>query len=144
MAYDETSNKSLLISRYGLDAQLYDTTASRYSTKEVTWEECSLRSWLNREFLSSAFGFKEQSAILVTNVDNSQTQGYNGYKSNGGNNTQDMIFLLSYAEANEYFGVTRYDDENVKARVGLTAYAISQGAGTGRSEEHTSELQSRI
>lgn len=36
--------------------------------------------------------------------------------------------MLSYAEANKYFGVT-YNSSNTKSRVAPTAYAIAQGAG---------------
>lgn len=71
---------------------------------------------------------KEQSAILVTDVDNSSSQGYSDWNTNGGNNTQDRIFLLSYEEANRYLGVTHDGENNTKACVAPTAYAIAQGA----------------
>ena len=98
--YDEATHRALLLSRYGLEAK-------PYNTEEVgtTWEKCTLRSWLNDEFLNAAFSTEEQSAILVTDVDNSDGQCYNGWGTSGGNNTQDRIFLLSYAEANKYLGV---------------------------------------
>ncbi len=57
--------------------------------------------------------------------------GYNGWNTDGGNNTQYKIFLLSYAEANQYYGVRPYsvsDSDNTKSRVAPTAYAIQQGA----------------
>ena len=117
-------NKVLLISRYGLDAKPYNT-----SYTSVTWETCTLRKWLNGTFYNKAFSSAEQAAILTTNVDNSKYQCYSGWSTNGGNNTQDKVFLLSYAEANKYFGVT-YDNSNTKSRVAPTAYAIAQGAFT--------------
>ena len=44
------------------------------------------------------------------------------------------MFLLSYAEANKYFGVEYWQNngatDNVKSRVAPTAYAIAQGAYT--------------
>ncbi len=67
---DEENHKALLISRYGLDAKLYNATETN-----VTWETCTLRSWLNREFLNEAFSAEEQQAILTTAVDNSNSQG---------------------------------------------------------------------
>ena len=121
--YDVANNKALLISRYGLDAVPYNT-----KWKDVTWEQCTLRAWLNSEFLNRAFSAKEQSAILITNVDNSSEQGNSQWKTVGGNNTSDRIFLLSYAEANRYLGVTRYDSNNTKSRVAPTDYAIETGA----------------
>ena len=121
-------NKALLISRYGLDAQPYNIVYT-----DVTWENCTLRTWLNWTFYNKAFSSAEQSAILTTNVDNSKKQCYSGYSTDGGNNTQDKVFLLSYAEANKYFDVENWQNngatDNVKSRVAPTVYAIAQGAG---------------
>ena len=130
--YDEANHKALLLSRYGLDVQQYGYV------DHDTWETCSLRSWLNGEFLQSAFSVKEQAAILITEVDNSTSQGYSEWNRDGGNNTEDQIFLLSYAEANSYLDVTWDDYENVKARVAPTAYAIAQGAWTNNRDDRTS------
>ena len=118
-------NKALLISRYGLDAQPYNTDYT-----SVTWETCTLRTWLNGTFYNKAFSSAEQAAILTTNVDNSKSQCYSGWNTSGGNNTQDKVFLLSYAEANKYFGVTYDNSSNAKSRVAPTAYAIEQKAYT--------------
>ena len=115
-------NKALLISRYGLDAQPYNKDAT-----SVTWETCTLRKWLNGTFYNKAFSSAEQAAILTTSVDNSKNQGYSKWSTNDGNNTQDKVFLLSYAEANKYFGVTCDNSSNTKSRVAPTAYAIAQG-----------------
>ena len=123
LEYDEANHRALLLSRYGLDAVPYNT-----EIKDITWEECTLRAWLNGEFLNKAFSTEEQSAILVTNVDNSKSQGYSEWDTDGGNNTQDRIFLLSYTEANQYLGVTPDDRDNTRARVAPTAYAVAQGA----------------
>ena len=60
----------------------------------------------------------------------SKSQCYSGWNASGGNNTQDKVFLLSYAEANKYFGVTYDNSSNTKSRVAPTAYAIAQGAFT--------------
>jgi len=115
---DVQDGKSLLLSRYGLDAKPYNT-----EYKDITWEECSLRAWLNNDFLKGAFTPTEQSAILLTAVDNSKSQEYSDWSTGGENNTQDHLFLLSYAEANKYLDVTRGDDNNTKSRVAPTAYA---------------------
>lgn len=121
-------NKALLISRYGLDAQPYNK-----DNTSVTWETCTLRTWLNSTFYNKAFSSAEQAAILTTNVDNSKNQCYSGWNTSGGNNTQDKVFLLSYAEANKYFDVENWQNngatDNVKSRVAPTVYAIAQGAG---------------
>ena len=128
--YDQNQNSFLLISRYGLDVKLYNTTCT-----DITWEKCSLRKWLNSTFINKAFSTGEQAAILLTNVDNSNGQGYSGWSTNGGNNTQDRIFLLSYAEANKYFNVTYEDRNNTKSRVAPTGYAIKHGAPSSSSNK---------
>ncbi|MDO4837662.1 MAG: DUF6273 domain-containing protein [Clostridia bacterium] len=128
LVLQKEDNKALLISRYGLDVQPYNTIYT-----DVTWETCTLRTWLNSTFMNKAFTAEEQKAILTTTVDNSSSQGYSGYSTNGGNNTQDQVFLLSYAEANKYFGVTYSDSNNTEARVKPTAYAEKQGAYTSSS-----------
>ena len=80
-------NTALLISRYGLDAQPYNTELT-----SVTWETSTLRTWLNNTFMIKAFTAEEQKAILTTTVDNSRSQGYSKWSASGGNNTQDWIF----------------------------------------------------
>ena len=59
--YDEKENKALLLSKYGLDVKPYNTEWTG-----ITWEKCTLRTWLNGEFLNKAFSAGEQSAILMT------------------------------------------------------------------------------
>jgi len=129
--------KALLLSRYGLDAKPYN----KYKG-DITWSGSTLRSWLNGEFLTKAFSNSEQTAIMTTNVDNSQSQGYTrpGYFDwgwSGGNNTEDKVFLLSYAEANKYLGVRYEDSNNMKSRVKPTEYAIKNGAWTSSSDKTT-------
>ena len=126
---DVQDGKALLLSRYGLYAAGYHNTWD-----DCTWETCSLRAWLNSTFLDLAFSAKEQSAILVSTVDNSASQGYDwtqvgGEKSVGGNNTQDKVFLLSYAEADRYLEVPA-DRGSITSRVAPTAFAVTVGAET--------------
>lgn len=84
--------KLLVISKYVLETKEYNTDAT-----DETWELCSLRNWLNGEFITSAFGSKEKELILSTNIVNSS-----------GKNTTDRVFCLSIGEVNEYF----IDDED--------------------------------
>ena len=128
--YDEVSHKALLLSLYGLDAVPYNTEFT-----DITWEKCTVRAWLNGEFMNKSFSAAEQSAILMTQVDNSKSQGYSEYNTDGGNNTEDWIFLLSYAEANRYLNVTDDDSNNLKSRVAPTAYALAHGAWTSDSNK---------
>lgn len=127
LEYDARNNRALLISRYGLDCKKYNDREA-----DVTWETCSLRAWLNGAFLKKAFNKAEQAAILTVNVDNGRSQCRSGWDVHGGRNTQDKVFLLSYAEVNRYFKVQHNNvseaDRNMQFRVAPTAYARSQGA----------------
>ncbi len=119
LVLDVQEGKALLISRYALDCQPYSSDGS-----DTTWQACSLRVWLNGTFLSTAFTDGEQKGILTTNVDNSRRQGDSGYRTEGGSDTEDKVFLLSYAEAWTYFK----DD---RARMCVpTEYAVGQRAYT--------------
>ena len=117
LEYDAAGKKALLLSRYGLDAKPYYKT-----DMNITWGLCSLRTWLNGEFLKKAFTAEEQGTIWKTFVDNSKNQGYSGYNTDGGQNTEDRIFLLSYHEAFEMFFT-----DNQSRICKSTAFAQQQG-----------------
>ena len=92
----------------------------KYNEKlvDVTWETCTLRKWMNNDFISKAFSSSQQAQIATVtnrNPDNPK----NGTK--GGNATQDRIFALSIDEAKKYF---RDDNDRMAA---LTEYAKKQG-----------------
>ena len=97
-------------------------------------EKNTLRMWLNAIFYNKAFNSAEQAIILTTSVDNNKEQCYSSWSKNDGNNTQDKIFLLSYAEVKKDFDVVYWKNagpkENKKPRIAPTAYAIAQGAST--------------
>ncbi len=122
MVLDVQDGKALLLSGYGLEAKPYNTEMT-----DVTWETCTLRAWLNSDFLNQAFGAMEQTAILTTLVDNSTSQGYSPFKTTGGNNTEDKVFLLSYAEATQYLHVT-WEGTYYQVCAAPTEYAIKTGA----------------
>ena len=115
---DLEGDKALLLSKYSLEMKEYDE-----ELENNTWEKSTIRSWLNSNFIEEAFTAEEQAAILKTEVDNSQEEGCSKDGTNGGNNTEDQVFLLSYKEAFEdYF--TR-DKERICIP---TAYTLQQGA----------------
>ena len=115
-------SKVLLLSRYGLDAWQF-----HHKGQTVTWGRSSIRNWLNYNFLKSAFTEKEQSAIIVTNVDNSKSQGQEGCRLSGGSNTKDRIFLLSYHEA-----FRQYLTSDAERICYPTEYAAARGAYESR------------
>ena len=128
LVLDVQDGKALLLSRYGLDRKPYNTEDS-----DVTWETCTLRKWMNGEFLNTAFSEEELAAVLPADVDNSGAQGFGEWTSVGGNNTRDMVFLLSYEEAHRFFGITLWNKIFIEeAQAAVTAYAYAQG--THRSD----------
>lgn len=107
------NNKLLVISKYALDRQPYHTTRT-----DITWESCSLRSWLNNEFLNEAFSETEQSMIAITTIKNAKNLEYG---TPGGANTHDKVFILSIAEVEKYFSSDSYRQAEP------TAYGVAQG-----------------
>lgn len=116
-------SKALLISKYALDCQQYNT-----SHTIVTWETCTLRKWLNGAFFNNAFSVDEQKQILSTTVTPDRNPSYS---TDPGNNTKDKVFLLSIAEAQKYFS-----SDSTRQCQG-TVYCYAQGAfkGTIKAEK---------
>ena len=92
----------------------------------VTWETCTLRKWLNGEFIQQAFNSAEQAKLQVTTVRTADVSVYDdGWKSaKGGNDTKDRVFLLSGEEAARYFS------SNDSRKSLLTPYAKSHNSGS--------------
>ena len=90
-------NKALLITKKCLCDKAYNDTIP-YSG--VTWEQCTLRRWLNTVFYDSYFIPKHRSKILTTTV---VTKDNSIKGTRGGNPTVDNVFLLSKEEAETYF-----------------------------------------
>ncbi len=86
--------KALVTSTYALDAQPYNS----FESKSMTWENCSLRRWLNEKFLAAAFSKEEQAFIAETTV---TADPWSNMEQ--GKDTLDKVFLLSAEEARRYF-----------------------------------------
>ncbi len=110
----DSDGTAVLLSKYGLDAKPYNADGS-----ETTWANSSLRKWLNGAFLNTAFSAQERNLIYVTSLVNGDNRVY---RTPGGSNTQDKVFLLSTDLVQKYFS-------SQKARVAAaTPYAKKQGA----------------
>ena len=74
----------------------------KYNEKlvDVTWETCTLRKWMNTDFISKAFSSSQQAQIATVSNQNPNNPEYG---TKGGNATQDRIFALSIDEAKKYF-----------------------------------------
>ncbi len=133
---DEQDGRALLISKYVLDARPYNA-----EKVAVTWEESTLRNWLNGEFAAKAFSSDEAGKIATqtqANYHSPTTLANTGAKSDDFNagDTNDKVFLLSVAEARSLF------DSSALRAAEATPYAVSQGAYTGDGESfdwHTSD-----
>ncbi len=86
---------ALVISKYSLDALAYNEEEDI-----ITWEECTLRNWLNDDFYYSAFSSDERQKITISDVRNPDNTEYG---KNGGSDTKDHIFCLNIDEAKTYF-----------------------------------------
>lgn len=106
-----------VLSKYALDWQFYN---EEYGA--VTWENCTLREWLNDDFYNAAFSSSEKSMIKTTYVVNNDNREYG---TEGGNDTWDKIFLLSLEEVtNRQLGFKNIAKEsNVARECAPTAYA---------------------
>lgn len=78
LVLEQQEQTALCLSRFILDAQPYHRDGG-----SACWKDCSLRRWLNEEFLPAAFSPQEQARILPTPL-----------QSPGGE-TVDQIFLLA-------------------------------------------------
>lgn len=116
--------------------------------RNVSWENCTLRSWLNgygaganafakddsgkeESFLNRAFSAEEQEAILETAVRNEKNYYFS---TDSGAETRDRIFLPAESElfihdSSEIHGFSRRDDVADRARqFQPTDYALWKGA----------------
>ena len=135
---ENADGQLFLLSDQNLDVFQYHT-----DRESVTWEKSTMRSWLNGysashntggssgtdytsdNFIGAAFSEKEQKAIAETEVVNDDNPTYG---TEGGDNTNDKIFLLSIAEANNdsYFA-----DNN--SRIATNTAYVAGGGKLGSS-----------
>lgn len=111
---DQKDGQILLISKYCIDSQLYNSTL-----EPVTWEYSSLRKWLNETFFDAAFTQEEQNRICTVENENPDLSATS---ADSGRTTTDRIFILSKEEATQLF-------RSYSARQAApTAYAMAEGA----------------
>ena len=90
------NNKALLISEKILEVRPYNI-----KDEDITWENCTLRKYLNNEFYNKLGAAK--SAVAETRNVNPGNPWYWHWHGNG-NSTTDKVFLLSLDELVKYFG----------------------------------------
>ena len=87
--------KALLISKKGLDCQPF-----HIAYEDVSWENSSLRTWLNDYFYNEAFTEEEQGRIITTEIPGIEYPDYDYMEST--EPTEDNVFILSREEAEQY------------------------------------------
>lgn len=98
----------------------------------ITWESCTLRTWLNETFYNTAFNNSEQGAIMQQMIVNDNNPEYG---TGGGNNTYDNVYLLSIAEVTnpEYGFCESARAYSTDRRMQTSDYAHAMGAYEGNS-----------
>ncbi|MDR0848866.1 MAG: DUF6273 domain-containing protein [Propionibacteriaceae bacterium] len=126
---DQTNRRALFVAR--------EVVASRPYNKEdvaITWEGCSLRTWLNSAFFDSLPPQVKSRVVEVTNW----TRDNREYVAYGGNATKDRVFLLSLDEVDQYF---KGDDDRVERLTGSWDFWWLRSPG--RSQSHAAYVGSR-
>lgn len=97
---EKTKKQMLVVSKYVLDKLPYNATED-----SVTWDNCTLRMWLNDSFYNFAFNKSEQKLINTTKLKNS-ANSLTGVS--GGKDTKDKVFILSYQDVvNSSYGFSK-------------------------------------
>ncbi len=117
-------NDAFLISDKTLECLPYNEAtdeSSHFYRQSVTWEDSTLRKWLNEDFYNTSFTDEEKKAIkttVVTNADNPD------YGTEGGNDTNDKIYLLSLDEVKDSkLGFSPYCFEAENREINSSEYA---------------------
>ncbi len=121
---DKRADGSLvLLSKYALDCMPYNKDLA-----DVTWETCTLRTWLNEDFYNAAFSVQEQAKIVPVTIEDEDNPSDG---TTGGKPTTDNVWLLSINEVCDYFSndkVYRYFADDASRMCAPTKYAVAQGA----------------
>ena len=128
-----------LLAEKDLDCRPYNTEDG----DDISWETCTLRSWLNgygaeenkagedysgKGFLDDAFTSEEKFSIKESAVINDDNLLYG---TEGGNNTSDRLYLLSIDESmNPAYGFPSENNETETRKAQTTAYVRRQGVDT--------------
>lgn len=141
-----------------LSDKLIDIARYNEASEKITWEECTLRSYLNcygetknkkgedyteSGFLVNAFTEAERDAIIESEIKNENNLVWP--EITGGNTTHDKLFCLSLTEARDsgygfvanefkYFGDPLYYTDYDKTREAVTSNFTAHKPGYGASD----------
>ncbi len=111
-------NKALMITNSSIMA------LDRMSTQKRTWEESKARELLNGAFLAGAFSDDERKIIVESKLKNHDSRKW---KTPGGNDTEDKVFLLSMEEIEEVFKKKEDRISEITAYAKLQAFVKREG-----------------
>ena len=95
LARDETNGRTLLITEYVVEDIAYQEGGG-----STTWAACTLRTWLNGDFILDTFSADEQRFLTETML---VTADNPTYHTQGGTVAYDRVFCLSVEELQQYF-----------------------------------------
>lgn len=91
----------------GTDSIPFANDFNRVARGELTWENSSIREWLNDDFYINAFSELEKNTILTTPVKNNGLKDYGNVSCP---DTFDNVYLFSYEELLKYMPKSSYKD----------------------------------
>jgi len=104
LVLEKQGDKILVISKYALDCVYFSEENKNYKipqqVSDISWEDSTVRKWLNDEFVSESFYAEEANRIPMVDVSVNTNEDY--YLDEG-EDTKDRLFLLSVDEVAEYF-----------------------------------------
>lgn len=123
----ENNNGELtLLSEYCLDCQIVGE-----SDDKISWENSSLRQWLNNNFINTAITKNNQRQIIKTKLTTAANAEYRTLKCS---DTEDQVFILGIDDiCNSKYGLDNSKND-FNSRAYCTTYAKAMGAGTVNDE----------
>lgn len=144
---DKQNKKALLISKYIIENKCYND----YMENELTWEDSSLREFLNTTFFDLSF-FNNEKEIIVETENNNNCHLFDppmtlAYGTEYEKFVKDKIFILSYEEVEKYFNedFASFDDKDCTTKSFPTKYANNVkncGITIGCNEEQDNKYES--
>ena len=120
---DKQDGKLLILCDKLIDSYAFNTDPTQQIDDSVTWENSSVREFLNNDFLDKMFTDEEKALIQTAHVENKQAndkllEQWGSWEDRDGKpyswqtkqergddpDTEDKVFLLSYQEILKYFG----------------------------------------
>lgn len=90
---NKNNGKALVISKYAFTCEPFNIIFNR-----VTWNTCSLRKWLNSDYLNSTFSQTEKNLIIPVYIGSDDIISFDEKEDI----TADRLFLLSSTEVEKY------------------------------------------